>query len=76
MVMTERKPRSDKGTPRIPRMQKPRPISVQMIPDDKVEGAIVKALDKDLAHMKKTNPKANIKTVLVEWLAEYLGLKK
>ena len=73
--MVIRKQRSDKGTRRIARIQDPRVISMQMIPDDKIEGAIVKAIDKDLARLKKENPRANVKTVLIGWLSDYLGLK-
>lgn len=72
--MVIRKPRSDKGVKRIVRLQEPRLFHVQMIPDDAIEGGIVKALDKDLARMKKKNPSATIKTVLVDWLGKYLGL--
>lgn len=74
--MTERKPRSDKGTKRVVYINPPRVVSFQLNLDDPVEKRIWKAIDDDKTRALKTNPKANVSKVLIDWLADYLGLKQ
>lgn len=73
--MTVRKERSDKGKKRVVYIDEPRVVSFQLKLDDPVEKRIWKAINDDKARALKTNPKANISKVLIDWLADYLGLK-
>ena len=71
----QKRTRSDKGKKRVIHSKPPRVISIQLDYDDPVQKGILDALDKDLKIEMRTDVRATKKTILVRWLAEYLGLK-
>lgn len=54
---------------------KPQQFSFLLKPNDPIEGRILEAIRDKIAEHSKTRPSANIKTVLMDWLKDYLGFK-
>lgn len=74
MPNDQKSQRSDVKKSRIKNAQKPERILLY-IPGYGVGPKISKALHSDLERLRNTNPKANTSTVLLQWIAEHLGLK-
>jgi len=74
MTDETRKPRSDKGVRRVVRKHPPHNISFQLL-DEPLERDVSKSIRQELERMKRKDPKATVKSVILLWLGEYLGFK-
>lgn len=68
-----RKPRSDKNKPRVRATRQPKTLMIYLAGHG-IEAKVLNAIEGDLARKKKEDPDANEKTILMEWLTDYLGL--
>ena len=71
----QRKQRKDFGTTRVINVRKPEVFTISL-KGHGIDAQIGQAIENDIKRLAKAGKIATHKTVLVEWLVDYLGLKE